>query len=195
MTFPTLVLTCCCCCWSSSSLTLGIVRARLVGRPAELAALHLGRIHWFHHDGWKPLGQLWIPFVGFGEHLIRSRSRWICRVGSQTTRAAMQKIGLRSLCVWWIRAARLNDDSCFDRELQMCRRLKCDCFYFVISKGLLGRLYLLKGQKRCDSKKPKASGFFYWWKIYTLLHSLLLVMSRNGRFTVIQGIAAFKCLP
>lgn len=79
--------------------------------------------------------------------------RLICGVRSQTTRAAMQKIGLRSLRVWWIWAARflkMNDDGCFDLELQMCGRLRRNCFYFVISKDLLGRFYLLKGHKRCD---------------------------------------------
>lgn len=53
--------------------------------------------------------------------VIKVEVNWLI-VRSQTTRAAMQKIGLRSLCMWWIRAARfleMNDDSCFDLEFWM----------------------------------------------------------------------------
>ena len=38
------------------SLGLGVRRTRLIRRPAELAALHVGSIRRLDHDGGKPLG-------------------------------------------------------------------------------------------------------------------------------------------
>lgn len=51
-------------------LSLGVRRARLVRRPAELTTLHLGPVCRLDHDGRKPLGQLWIPFMGIWEDLF-----------------------------------------------------------------------------------------------------------------------------
>lgn len=57
------------------SLSLGLWRAWLVRWPAELSALHLGAVRRLHHDGGKPLGQLWIPFMGIWEDLVEAYVR------------------------------------------------------------------------------------------------------------------------
>lgn len=58
------------------SLSLGVRRARLIRWPTELPTLHLSCVHGLHHDGGKPLGQLWIPFMGIWEHLMKAYVRW-----------------------------------------------------------------------------------------------------------------------
>lgn len=53
------------------SLSLGVCRARIIRGPAEFSTLHLTSVCWLHDYRGKPLGQLWIPFMGIWEDLFK----------------------------------------------------------------------------------------------------------------------------